>query len=562
MSQFLEMLRKIRSEKILPIPPGVEKFWNPAYSLRPYQVQMVWNMIMSPRFLCGDAVGLGKTAMGAATMCAIKSANPTVKFIVFTTTSAQMQWVDELDKFTTLKSRALEEEGRGGPQKVRRADFKTFLEFPEDDVLVMRYSTLVADGEQMVEAIQLLAKDKKVCVVFDEATAFKSGKTLTYKRVRALSEVASWVYGLTATAVKNHLMEAFWVFKGLGLDIFGGITYFRQCYCVFNNQKRRNGELLKVNGHTVKQLEGYKNLGHFMLMIEAFFWNRTQSEVGEQLPELNTETVTIPLSAEQERVMQDVWAGLVEMPSLDEETGETTSVVSITSKLSVLMYHQMITLNSSLISKDPAVHATAPMSPKEQALVDLLNYDLQDQKCIVYTRFRREIERLKVILPRETGRNLCFVHGDMDKQARRDNIKRFQEDPAYDLIIINSAAFEAVNLQQAANLICMDLPWSWGDMLQLVGRMVRLRSPHTICTLHILECEDSIDSYVIKTLKNKKGIFERILTPKASLGVFDTEDVEVASDGSFINELFDSYVLKKHSYNASKPMRKAITSFS
>jgi len=130
-------------------------------------------------------------------------------------------------------------------------------------------------------------------------------------------------------------------------------------------------------------------------------------------------------------------------------------------------------------------------------------------------------------------------------------VKNFQEDPRETLICINQAAFQAVNLQQAANLICLDLPWSWGGVLQLVGRMVRLKSPHAICNLYILLTEGSIDSHVVGTLKNKKGIFERILSKSASLGVFDENDHEpiVGDKKGFIAKLFDNLTLTRQQYS-------------
>jgi len=76
---------------------------------------------------------------------------------------------------------------------------------------------------------------------------------------------------------------------------------------------------------------------------------------------------------------------------------------------------------------------------------------------------------------------------------------------------MSSAGVEGVNLQQAAHMILLDVPWSWGDLIQLVGRMVRMASPHSACTLHIMAARGTIDEYTIEVLKGKKGVFEAIL---------------------------------------------------
>jgi hypothetical protein len=82
-----------------------------------------------------------------------------------------------------------------------------------------------------------------------------------------------------------------------------------------------------------------------------------------------------------------------------------------------------------------------------------------------------------------------------------------------------------VNLQQAANMIVLDLCWSWGEMLQLVGRMLRLASPHSACTLHVLAARGSVDEYAIATLQCKKGVFEKILGESHSAGLLDDREI-------------------------------------
>lgn len=562
MSDLVTALTRIRQTKDpLPVPPGIEDYWSkdPSVQLRPYQVQMVWNLILCPSFLCGDSVGLGKTAMGSAAMAAIKASKPGVKFLVYTTSSAQRQWVEEIRKFTTLNARMLAEKG-SKPKDIRRADFWNFIQGLDDtDILVMRYSTILADGDFQTNCLSCVAT--QVCVIYDEATAFKSSDTQTNKIVKGLSSRCQWRYGLSATPIENHLTEIFNIFSGLGLDVLGDERWFRHQYCVEETQGYRTqwfGKKMKKIPITVTV--GYKNLNELNSLLIPYFWARSQSEVGEQLPYLNTETVDIAMSSEQIQKTEDIWNGLYSVDHLDAEEDE---IKSVTSKMTVLLLHQMVSINPAILSGRPEDYLNAKTSPKEDTLVELLNTTLSGSKTIVYTRFRRELERLKILLPKETGRNVLFVHGSMDKDLRYEMMRKFQEDPAENLICINQAAFQAVNLQQAANLICLDLPWSWGGLLQLVGRMVRLRSPHAICNLYILRTEGSIDDHVIGLLKNKKGIFERILSKSASLGMFEETDHEpfMEGDKGFFSKLYDTLTLQRRRYKPSAPSTIGLLTF-
>ena len=492
------------------------------------------------------------TVMGSGAMAAIKAAQPNVKFLVYTTTSAQRQWTEEVQKFTSLKARMLADTGKKMKPKVARlTDFYNFIHGlgNNDDVLVMRYATVIHDGLEQIDYIR--HKTNPICVIYDEATSFKSSDTMTHKHVRAISALCQWRYGLSATPIENTLTEIFHIFGGLGLDVLGNEEYFKQQYCETEIQ----GYRIQWYGKVRKKIPivittGYKNLNDLSERLIPYFWARSQAEVGEQLPQLNTETIDIVMSKEQIQKTEDIWNGLYSIDHLDLDEEDFKKVDS---KMTVLLLHQLVSINPALLSNRAEDYINAPISPKEAALIELLNTTLYGSKTIVYTRFRRELERLKILLRRETGRNVLFVHGGMNKDDRYEMIKKFQGDPHENLICINQAAFQAVNLQQAANLICLDLPWSWGGVLQLVGRMVRLKSPHAICNLYILHTEGSIDSHVIGHLKNKKGIFERILSKSASLGVFDETDHIPTPEGDrgFVSKMFDTMTLARHNYKPS-----------
>jgi len=117
--------------------------------------------------------------------------------------------------------------------------------------------------------------------------------------------------------------------------------------------------------------------------------------------------------------------------------------------------------------------------------------------------------------------------------------------------VINAAGMEGINLQQAAHMVLLDCPWSWGDLIQLVGRMVRMASPHSACTLHIMVAKGTIDEYTIETLRGKKGVFEAVLGNSHSAGILDSGDsldlqagMEVAGSDAEFKALLRAYAKK------------------
>jgi len=200
-------------------------------------------------------------------------------------------------------------------------------------------------------------------------------------------------------------------------------------------------------------------------------------------------------------------------------------IVTHNTQLSV---QQLVANHPALLDpSDLKTFYTTKLSPKEEALLDMLDGDLSGEKVIVFTKYKMWIDRLEKITKSGdfTSRKFLRITGNENEKQRNDNKRLFQGSPDHDLIVINAAGIEGINLQQAAHMVLLDIPWSWGDLIQLVGRMVRMASPHSACTLHVLVAKGTIDEYAIETLKGKKGVFEKILGESHSAGILDDKNL-------------------------------------
>jgi SNF2 family DNA or RNA helicase len=195
----------------------------------------------------------------------------------------------------------------------------------------------------------------------------------------------------------------------------------------------------------------------------------------------------------------------------------------------MLSVQSLVTNHWALLDrKNEKEFHTTKLSPKEECLLDLIDGDYRGEKCIIYTRFRSFIDRLQWLTENGyfTSRKFLRITGAENEKQRADAKRKFQDpDSGYDLLFCNDAALEGVNLQSANHLITMDLPWSWGNLLQLIGRMCRMASRHAANTFHIIVAKGTIDEYVIDTLKNKRGVFSKILGESASAGILDNGEI-------------------------------------
>ena len=529
---------------------------------RNYQVQMVHHLTWMPRFLCGDAVGLGKTPGAIMAVCSLQDKSPGQKTIVLATKSTTSQWADEIRRFSTLRPYVMRDTyGKGKSKKksyeARYAQLQDFLTHDDYDVLICKYSSLKGTRRKVEGKFddegRPVGKDKRemitrevknfgaiikphgnnITLILDEAHKFKGMDSQARVMVQVFSGPCRRVWAMTATAIKNNLEEFYSIAAAIGIRPFGPMQEFQDDFCIY--------ESIKVNakGQEKKILKGYRNVPRFRNGIRPFFFGRSQAQVKEPLPKLTTVIHPIDLNDEQAKLLlEEIPSGEFRLPPalVKDKFGEWHEKErSFENEMTALAVYRLVANHPGLLDPGDIEGFYSPkLSPKEEALLDMIDGEYRGEKVIVFTSFRMWIDRLQKLTKDNlfTERKFLRITGAESEKQRAEAKRLFQEPGSgYDVIFINSAAIEGVNLQQASHLICLDVPWSWGDLLQLVGRMVRMASPHAACTLHIMAAKGTIDEYAIETLKGKKGLFEAILGESYSAGVLDDKGVYDLTSG-------------------------------
>lgn len=484
-------------------------------TLRYYQVQGIMHLVLMKRFLLGDDTGLGKTLQSIAALCVVWETDPTRKAIVLTTKSATRQWVDEFTKFThgvtviTCK---------GTPDQ-RRLARKMYLASKGPTVMVMGYRSACNDFTDM-------QKWQGHILITDEATAYKNPHTQIHRVCRHLGDNADRVWALTATMIKNHLMEGYGIFKVVLPTLFGMTeNQFMMYYALV--VMRDVGR-----GRQVPQIQGYlpEKIREFREVIAPYIIGRPKHEVASELPTLTSRKVEVEMTAVQEDKYTEALEGLLEMI----KDGEAT--VQEVSKLTAIAYCQEIANHLGMIGMEDAE------SPKIDALIEMLTEgDFTDDKVIVFSRFEKMVSYTMARLKAEKI-HAVRVTGKENEDQRRAAMKAFQ-DPNSDVrvICITTAGSEAINLQAAKALVCMDTPWSAGEFLQLLGRMIRIGSVHDRCyVIHMVarrtgSKKETVDHRIMHVLSKKMGLVESVLGKRIKGEGEDYSAISVEND---ISDLF------------------------
>ena len=136
------------------------------------------------------------------------------------------------------------------------------------------------------------------------------------------------------------------------------------------------------------------------------------------------------------------------------------------------------------------------------------------------------------------GIKTCRITGAEGADARLAAQQVFQDESSeVKVCLITMAAAEGVNLQIAKAVIFYDTPWSAGDYLQIVGRMIRIGSIHDRVFAYHICVPKTIDDRVMKALSGKMQLIESVLGKRLKE---DGESDKVISVGtSEVSDLFD-----------------------
>jgi SNF2 family DNA or RNA helicase len=520
MSQSVhERLKEVRQRQdlALPCPPNFRETFlkrdgsEAPLVLRPYQQQMVVHLMAMKRFVVGDDCGLGKTIESIAALCQLWKRDPNIKVVVLTKKSSVPQWESEFERFTAGVNVLV---AVGTPKKRAKAH-DAWEQSTGPTVLIQGYSSACND-------FGTLQHWEGYTLIMDEVTVVKTPTTRVHKICRHYGSLADRVWGLTATLIKNNLMEGYGIYKVVVPTLFPmSKNGFMNNYCITRMQR-------VANGRQVPMIVGYnaRDIDRFRDEIDHYYLGRPKHLVAKDLPVLTTKMVRVGLTRFQHEKYQEALSGLLELGDGDER--ETT-------QLTALIYCQEIVNHPALIEYPDYT------SEKLDALMDMVTDggDLHDEKVIVFSRFKEMVNTAMPVL--EKAKIKCVrVTGDENEAQRKAAMDAFQDpkDPTR-VIFITMAGGDAINLQAAKALVFYDSPWSAGDYLQIVGRMIRIGSDHDTCYAIHLVCRDTIDERVQQVVRKKMGLIEKVLGERVK---GKTAPDVIFKAGGEVRDIFDAVV--------------------
>lgn len=421
--------------------------------------------------LCDD-MGLGKTHQAMALIAATMN-QPAVEkrnYLVVCPTSVIYHWQDKLETFLPHL-----------PVQTFHGLKRSLSPQPSGGLILTSYGILRME-QKMFETIPFDV------AIFDEVQLAKNPSSRVHealKRVKARTRI-----GLSGTPIENNLRELKALFDVVLPGYMPSEARFRELF--INPIEREANEEKKA---LLSQI------------IRPFVLRRRKAEVLKELPEKSEDKSYCDLSAEQKKLYQETLsqnkdrliAGL-------RDQGAPVNYVHIFSLLSRL---KQVCNHPALVHKDPANYKKYE-SGKWELFVELLDEAREsEQKVVVFSQYLYMLDIIEIYL-KERGWGYAQIRGDTLK--RREELKRFQEDPAC-VVFIGSlqAAGLGIDLTAASVVILFDRWWNAARENQAIDRVHRIGQKWGV-QVYKLITKNTIEEKIDRMITRKGRLLEEVVT--------------------------------------------------
>lgn len=438
--------------------------------LYPYQAEGALFAVHAGRALIGDDMGLGKTIQAITAAEIFARYFGVRRVLVICPTSLKYQWQREIARFAGREARVVE-----GGRPARRDIFAA-----DDFCKITNYEKLRSD----LDLIQEWAPE---LVIVDEAQRVKNWNTIAARAIKRIDSPYAIV--LTGTPLENKLEELISIVQ-------------------FVDQHRLGPTWKLLHEHTQRddsgRVTGYVGLDRIGQTLAPILIRRRKAQVLTQLPERTDQQVLVPMTELQAALHEDN----AQVAGRIVQRWRASGFLSDTDqrRLTCALQNMRMACDSSYLLDQESDHGVK--ADELAALLDELFAD-PDEKVVIFSQWLRMHE---VLIRRFEARGWGYVlfHGGVPSNKRQALVDRFRDDPACRLFLATDAGSTGLNLQHAATLVNMDLPWNPAVLEQRVARIHRLGQQRPIRVVNFV-ARGTIEEGMLSVLAFKRSLAAGIL---------------------------------------------------
>ena len=451
-------------------------------NLYPYQKEGIRFAAKAGKAIIADEMGLGKTIQAIGTAELLRKEGLIGSVLVLCPTSLKYQWRSEIKKFTNAEVFVIE-----GSHLKRKEAYNR----PEP-YKIISYNSAAND-------IKILGSLQTDMLIMDEVQRLKNWNTQISRAARKIE--ADYSVILSGTPLENKLDELY--------SIVEFVDNFRLApYYLFKDKHIITDETGKVLG--------YKNLNDIGKKLSDILIRRRKKDVKLQMPERSDKTLFIPMTNEQKDMHQE-WQNQVRLLVLKWRKMHFLSDKDRKRLLLFLSQMRMVCDSSYIL--DQKTRYDTKVDECVNIISDIISEE--GEKVVVFSQWERMTRLIaKELEKKEIG--FEYLHGGVPSEKRKNLVDNFMNEPSSRVFLSTDAGSTGLNLQSAATIINIDLPWNPAVLEQRIGRIYRLGQQNNIQVINLVT-PYSIEEEMLGKLRFKTSMFEGVLDDGED-SVFITDD--------------------------------------
>ena len=432
--------------------------------------------------------GTGKTKVVIDNSAYLYSKGEIQSLVVIAPNGVHRNWIREVETHLPDWCKYEITYYRSGMNKKETEAFVNVLN-SRDCLKIFTFNVEAFTSPSAINWMERILLSNEVMLVVDESTRIKTPGAKRTKLITKFGKQAKYKRKLTGTPITKNAADVYAQFKFLDPQILGYDSFysFRNQYCV-------------LGGFEGRQIIAYKNLDELSRNVEGHSFRVLKKDCLDLPPKIYQRHF-VQMSERQKKMYGTMKRGFI--AELEGNLIEAPEAITRLLRLQQILCGWFPTENERVQPIDEK-------NPRIEALKEIL--EGIEGKAIIWARFRADIRAIERLL----GDLAVSYHGGVDSDAREVAIDRFQKGDAKYFIGTPQAGGTGITLTAAEYVIYYSNSFDLEQRLQSEDRAHRISQTKNVTYIDI-ECQKSIDSKIIKALRDKKNIADIITKDPISI---------------------------------------------
>lgn len=457
--------------------------------LYPFQIVAAQYTNLIKNTLLALPMGSGKT------ICSITYVEMNQNFdtvIVITPNSLKFNYYNEVKKFTNSTAYMIN-------YKYNNCDIN------DAKYIIVNYDYFRASNQKQVlnKFWKEVGKNRKInTFILDEATRIKNTKANTTKNIKKLLKKDNFkkkkksVVFMSGTPAPNAAHELYSILNEISPIDFATKTHFYEYYC---------GMKYNFDGYGYETNIGNQKLEELFHKLSPYTYRKKKEDILD-LPDKIYQNIMLEMSPKEQKLYDEI------ADDVANEIFASSNSNPLTTLLRLRQYTSLIKINY---------------------ISDVIDTILDTgEKLVVVDSFKPILKELK-----EKYGSIAGIHtGDEDVEFRAKLVDRFQN--PNDSLRLFIASIQTANygltLTEASKMIVNTIPYSVGDLDQVVDRLHRISQKSTV-NIYFPIFKDTIDEMVYDRIESKRKEINKVI---------DNEDYESVRNDSLLNDVLNDFKKK------------------